>query len=111
MTLIPDLNRAWTLAQATEALRSLGISLKPQAGGYLLNYATGGTTQSEYVTDDLRDALTAGYAMAEDPPAPPKVIRRRRRARSAYAVQSNGDIRLRRKFKKRRRSRWGSGSV
>ena len=101
----PDLNRAWTLAQATEALRARGVRLKLQAGDYRLNYVVGGTTRSEYVTDDLHDALTVGYAMAEHLPAPPKAVRRRRRARKPSVVRANGEIRLRRNGKKRRRTR------
>jgi hypothetical protein len=101
----PDLNRVWTLAQATEDLRTRGIRLTLQAGDYRLNYAVGGTAKSEYVTDDLHDALTVGYAMSGHLPAPPKAVCRRRRARKPYVVRANGEIRLRRNGKKRRRAR------
>lgn len=104
MTETPDLNRTWTLAQATEALRARGVRLKLQAGDYRLNYTVGGTKKSEYVTDDLHDALTVGYAMAEHPPAPPQAVRRKRRAGKPYVVRANGEIRLRRNGKKRRRT-------
>lgn len=105
MTETPDLNRAWTLAEATEALRVRGVRLNLLAGDYRLNYVTGGTTRSEYVTDDLHDALTVGYAMAEHLPAPPQPVHRKRRARKPYVVSANGEIRMRRNSKKRRRTR------
>jgi hypothetical protein len=101
----PDLDRAWTLAQATEALRARGVRLTLRAGDYRLNYAVGGMAKSEYVTDDLHDALTVGYAMAENRPTPPKAVRRRRRTQKPYVVRANGEIRLRRNGKKRQSTR------
>lgn len=74
-----DLDRTWTLADATTTLSTCGISLKSEAGGYRVNFATGGTIQTEYVTDDLIGALVTGFGMAEHPSAPSAKLRRARR--------------------------------
>jgi hypothetical protein len=70
MTTTPDLNRKWTLADVAAELWSKGISLKTRVEGYTLNFAEGGTTYTEYVTDNLIDALVVGSEMAAHPPAP-----------------------------------------
>lgn len=104
MPTTPDLDRAWTRADVAEALRAQGVSLNSRADGYRLNFIKGGTTQTEYVTDDLIDALVTGLQMAEHPPAaPPKVRRGRRSVWRGYILRYNGE--LRKKLKKRRRSR------
>ena len=104
MTITPDLDRAWTRADVADALRAQGISLNPRADGYRLNFIKGGTTQTEYVTDDLIDALVTGLKMAEHPPAPPaKGPRSRQSPWRRYSLRYNGE--LRRKLRKRRRPR------
>jgi hypothetical protein len=100
----PDLDRVWTRADVADALRVKGISLNARADGYRLNFVKGGTTKTEYVTDDLIDALVTGLEMAEHPPAPPPKARRRRRSVwSKYFQRYNGE--LRKKLRKRRPSR------
>jgi hypothetical protein len=102
MTTTPDPDRVWTRADVAEALRAQGISLNSRADGYRLNFIKGGTTQTEYVTDDLIDALVAGLEMAEHPPPPPLKVRRNRRSVwSRYFLRYNGE--LRKKLRKRRR--------
>ena len=107
MTTTVNLDRAWTRVEVADALRAQGISLNSRADGYRLNFIKGGTTQTEYVTDDLIDALVTGLEMAEHPPAPPPKVRRYRRNRrsvwSGYFLRYNGE--LRKKLKKRRRPR------
>ena len=104
MTTTPDLDRVWTRADVAEALRTQGISLNSRADGYRLNFINGGTTQTEYVTDDLIDALVTGLEMAEHPPAPaPKVRRGRRSVWRGYSLRYNGE--LRKKLTKRRPSK------
>jgi hypothetical protein len=104
MTTTPDLDRVWTRADVADALRAQGISLNSRADGIRLNFIKGGTTKTEYVTDDLIDALVTGLEMAEHPPAPPPKVRRTRRSVwSAYFLRHNGE--LRKKLGKRRRSR------
>src|ERR1035437_2976746 len=78
MTTTPDLDRVWTRADVADALRAQGIGLNSRADGYRLNFIKGGTTQTEYVTDDLIDALVTGLAMAKHPPPPPAKIQRKR---------------------------------
>jgi hypothetical protein len=101
MTTTPDLDRVWTRADVADALRAQGISLDPRADGYRVNFITGGTTKSEYVTDDLIDALVTGHAMAEHPPAPPPNVRSNRRSPWRGYVLHNGAVR--KKLRKRRR--------
>ena len=102
MTTTPDLDRVWTRADVADALRAQGISLNPRADGYRLNFIKGGTTKTEYVTDDLIDALVTGLEMAEHPPAPPPKVRRNQRSMwSRYFLRYNGE--LRKKLGKRRR--------
>ena len=101
MTTMPPLDRRWTLAEATEALWAEGISLKLLAGGYSLNFDRGGTPKTEYITDDLIDALMTGFAMAEHPPAAPRIRRRRRISRRSYILRHNGE--LRKKLRRKRR--------
>ena len=107
MTTTPDLDRVWTRADVENALRAQGISLNSRADGIRLNFIKGGTTKTEYVTDDLIDALVTGLEMAEHPPPPPppppKVRRTRRSVWSAYFLRHNGE--LRKKLGKRRRPR------
>jgi hypothetical protein len=104
MTTTPDLDRVWTRADVADALRAQGISLNSRADGYRLNFIKGGTTKTEYVTDDLIDALVTGLEMAEHPPAPPAKVRRNRRSMwSRYFLHYNGE--LRKKLRKRPRSR------
>jgi hypothetical protein len=106
MTTTPDLDRVWTRVDVEDALRAQGISLNPRADGYRLNFIKGGTTKTEYVTDDLIDALVTGLEMAEHPPPPPpppKVRRNPRSVWSRYFLRYNGE--LRKKLKKRRPSR------
>ena len=101
MTTTPDLDRVWTWADVTEVLRAQGISLNSRADGYRLNFIKGGTTQTEYVADDLIDALLTGLEMAEHPPPSPKVRRGRRSVWRGYILRYNGE--LQKKIKKRRR--------
>ena len=103
MTTTIDLDRVWTRADVADALRAQGISLNSRADGYRVNLIKDGTTQTEYVTDDLIDALVTGLQMAEQPPAPPKVRRGRRSVWRGYILRYNGE--LRKKLRKRRRSR------
>jgi hypothetical protein len=101
MTTTPDLDRIWTRADVADALRAQGISLNSRADGYRLNFIKGGTTKTEYVTDDLIDALVTGLEMAEHPPAPPPKVRRNRRSPwRGYILRYNGE--LRKKLRKRR---------
>src|ERR1700693_4017375 len=100
MATTPDLDRVCTRADVAIALREQGISLTSRADGYRLNFIKGGTTKTEYVTDDLIDALVTGLEMAEHPPAPPPKVRRNRRSVwSRYFLRYNGD--LRKKLRKR----------
>jgi hypothetical protein len=103
MTPPPDLDRVWTRTDVSDALYAQGISLKSQAYGYRLNFIKGGTTKTEYVTDDLIDALVTGLEMAEHPPPPPPKIRRKRWSpwRANYILCANGVVRKR--LKRRRR--------
>jgi hypothetical protein len=104
MSTTPDLDRVWTRDDVADALRAQGISLNSRADGYRLNFIKGGTTRTEYVTDDLIDALVTGLEMAEHPPAPPPKVRRYRRSVwSRYFHRYNGE--LRKKLRKRRPSR------
>ena len=104
MTTPPDLDRVWTRADVADALRAQGISLNPRADGYRLNFIKGGTTKTEYVTDDLIDALVTGLEMAEHPPPPPPKVRRNRRSPwRGYILRYNGE--LRKKLRKRLPSR------
>jgi hypothetical protein len=71
---------------------------------FLPDFIKGGTTKTEYITDDLIDALVTGLEMAEHPPAPPPKVRRSRRSVwSRYFLRYNGE--LRKKLRKRRRPR------
>ncbi len=103
MTTTPNLDRPWTRAEVADALRAQGIDLKSRADGYRLNFLKGGTSKTEYVTDDLIDALVTGLEMAEHPPPPPPKIRRKRWSpwRANYVLCANGVVRKR--LKKRRR--------
>ena len=104
MTTTPDLDRVWTRADVADALHAQGISLVARADGYRVNFIKGGTTKTEYVTDDLIDALVTGLQMAEHPPAPPPKVRRTRRSVwRGYILRYNGE--LRKKLRKRRRSK------
>ena len=105
MTTTPDLDRVWTRADVADALRAQGISLNSRADGIRLNFIKGGTTKTEYVTDDLIDALVTGLEMAEHPPPPPppKVRRNRRSPWRQYFLRYNGE--LRKKLRKRRPSK------
>jgi hypothetical protein len=104
MTTTPDLDRVWTRADVADALRAQGISLNSRADGYRLNFIKGGTTKTEYVTDDLIDALVTGLEMAEHPPPPPPKVRRNRRSVwNRYFLRYNGE--LRKKLRKRPRSK------
>ena len=104
MTTTPDLDRVWTRADVADALRVKGISLNARADGLRLNFIKGGTTKTEYVTDDLIDALVTGLEMAEHPPAPPPKVRRNRRSLwRGYILRYNGE--LRKKVRTRRRSK------
>jgi hypothetical protein len=88
------------LNDVTDALWVRGVSLQPQAGGYRLNYRSGGTPQTEFNTDDLIDALVTGLAMAEHPPSPPRRPKRRRTGR--YRLGTHGELRRRPKGRRRR---------
>lgn len=103
MTTTPDLDRPWTRVEVADALHAQGIDLKSRADGYRLNFIKGGTTKTEYVTDDLIDALVTGFKMAEHPLAPPPKARRKRqtRWRANYILCANGVVRKR--VRKRRR--------
>jgi len=95
MTTTPDLDRVWTRVDVEDALRAQGISLNPRADGYRLNFIKGGTTKTEYVTDDLIDALVTGLEMAEHPPPPPpppKVRRNRRSMWSRYFLRVRREV-------------------
>lgn len=103
MTTTVDLDRVWTRADVADALRAQGISLNSRADGYRVNFIKGGTTKTEYVTDDLIDALVSGLEMAEHPPAPPPKLRRGRGSVwRGYTLRYNGE--LRKKVRKRRPS-------
>src|ERR1700693_2816511 len=103
MATTPDLDRVCTRADVAIALRAQGISLNSRADGIRLNFIKGGTTKTEYVTDDLIDALVTGLQMAEHPPPPPPGVRRggRRSVWRGYTFRCNGE--MRKKFRKRRR--------
>jgi hypothetical protein len=66
-----------------------GIRLRARAEGYILNFAKGGTTHTEYVTDDLLDALTVGLKMAAHPPV------RLRRFSRAFIREHNAELKKR----------------
>jgi hypothetical protein len=56
---------------AFEELHELGLVLKQTPGEYRVNYQ-GGTSATEYRTDELQDAVQRGREMAERaPPAEP----------------------------------------
>jgi hypothetical protein len=96
-----DLNRRWTLAEAAAELWARGVSVKSHADGYHLNYAKGGTTRTEFVTDDLIEALTVGFEMAEHKPALRRPIRRRRPPTRKAKIRSHNRALARRQWKKK----------
>lgn len=96
----PDLNRRWTLADAAADLRARGISLISKADGYHLNYALRGTAQTEFATDDLIEALIAGYAMATQKPKISEPPRRRRHPTRKAKIRSHNRALARRQWRK-----------
>ncbi len=84
-------------------MRAEGIGLSSRADGYRVNFIKGGTSHTEYVTDDLIDALLTGLKMAKNPPAqPPQGWRGGRRSVwRGYCTRYNGAVR--KKIRKRRR--------
>lgn len=98
----PDLNRRWTLDDVAAELWPRGISLKSEPEGYRVNFLKGGTTHTEYVTDELLDALTVGLDMAANPPPPlPKVPYKKRPSRRAVIHKHNAEWAKRQKEKER----------
>ncbi|MGP0076193.1 MAG: hypothetical protein ACLPWF_30090 [Bryobacteraceae bacterium] len=55
---------------ACEKLKALGLVLQQAPGHYRVNFRNG-TTDTEYQTEDLDDALQRGCTMAAHPPPPP----------------------------------------
>ena len=91
----PDLNRRWTLPEVEMELWAKGIILRDRAEGYILNFAKGGTTHTEYVTDDLLDALTVGLKMAAHSPV------RLPRFSRAFIREHNAELKKQRQAKER----------
>jgi hypothetical protein len=54
---------------AFDELKALGLVLRQEPGQYRVNFRNG-TARTEYMTDDLRDAVTQGREMAAHPPPP-----------------------------------------
>jgi len=52
---------------AFDELKTLGLVLRREPGEYRVNFPHG-TEATEYITDDLQDALSRGREMAECPP-------------------------------------------
>lgn len=103
MTATPDLNRPWNRTEVEAALRAQGIGLSSRADGYRVNFIKGGTSHTEYVTDDLIDALVTGLKMAESPPPPPPKGPRGggRSIWRGYSTRYNGEVR--KKLRRKRR--------
>jgi hypothetical protein len=55
-----------------DELRTLGLVLERAPGEYRVNFPHG-TADTEYITDDLQDALDRGREMAKNPPPLPEV--------------------------------------
>lgn len=56
---------------ACEELKMLGVVLRKGQGEYRVNHR-GGTATSEFLTDDLTDAITRGREMAAERPNRPE---------------------------------------
>ena len=97
----PDLNRRWTLADVMAELRPRGISLKSQPDGYHLNYDQGSTTRTEFITDDLIEALVVGCEMAKHQPAARRPARRRKPPTRKARIRSHNRALARRQWKKK----------
>jgi hypothetical protein len=54
----------------SDELRALGLVIQRRPGEYRVNFPHG-TAATEYMTDDLQDALNRGREMAEHPPPLP----------------------------------------
>ena len=61
MTTLPAFQTAF------DELKTLGLVLRRAPGEYSVNFPHG-TEATEYITDDLQDALSRGREMAECPP-------------------------------------------
>ena len=56
----------------SDELRTLGLVLEQAPGEYRVNFPHG-TAETEFITDDLQDALDRGREMAEKPPPLPEL--------------------------------------
>jgi hypothetical protein len=57
---------------AFDELKALGLLLRQAPGEYRVNFPRG-SAETEYITDDLQDALDRGREMAEEPRPVPEV--------------------------------------
>jgi hypothetical protein len=89
---------------ACEELKMLGVVLRKGQGEYRVNYRSG-TAESEFVTDDLTDAIAHGREMAErvlnrpEPPLGPTGPSRSRRSRMNRHNRKLGARRSKRRTK------------
>ena len=99
----PNLNRIWLFSDVQDELWSHGIGMKKKVEGYRINYFKGGTTYTEYVTDDLLDALITGLEMASNPPKPlPTVLPRKRVSYRAALLQRIAELKKAKKEKEKK---------
>lgn len=85
--------------KAFEELRALGLVLQQAPGHYRVNFRNGAPA-TEYVTDDIEDALARGRLMALLPPPavlPPLGPTGPRLSRRAFMYRHNRKIAARRK--------------
>ena len=82
---------------AYDELKAHGLTLHKAPGEYRVNFPNGAAA-TEYVTDDLEDALRRGLEMAEHPPAPAELPLRPvgRRTRKGDMYKHNRKIAARR---------------
>lgn len=85
--------------RARDELKALGMKLRLVPGEYRVNFKHG-TPETEYVTEDLRDALRYGREMAKgkhpEPPEPPLGPTGRPNSRYAQMCRQNRKVAARR---------------
>ena len=85
------------IMQIMDELHARGVRITNRGGEWCVNTAAGGTQATEYLTDDLQDALEHARAMAASgPQAPtsetPPSIRRKWRRTTSSKVQRRRSI-------------------
>jgi hypothetical protein len=86
---------------ARDELKKLGVELHRAPGEYRVNFPNG-ARETDYITDDLQDALTRGREMAEHPPPPepPPLGPMGRRSRRGDMFKHNKSVAARRARKR-----------